>query len=233
MRIRLLTALLALCLLPAAAALAQDETATILTPAEGQTVAGPVTIAGTANSTGFERYEVDFGYEPNVTNTWFPIGGPVSTPQFGGTLVQWDTVAMGIADGVYVLRLRVYRQDGSFLEAFVHNISLQNGFASGPEQPGEPALPTFTPSPTGVLVQLPPTSTPRPTAPAQATAGPPPGAAQGPTDPLLNVPAFGRALLRGAIWAVAIFIVLGLYTALRPRLRPHLWRIIRRLVKPR
>jgi hypothetical protein len=227
-----MTALLALSLLPAAA-LAQEETATILNPAESQVVAGTVTISGTANSIGFQRYEVDFGYEPNVTDTWFPIQEPVPTPQFGGTLVQWDTVALGIADGVYVLRLRVYRQDGSFLEAFAHNIILQNGFAAGPEQPGEPALPTATASPTGVFVQLPPTSTPRATSAPQPTATRAPGAAQAADDPLLNLPAFGRALTRGALWAVAAFIVLGIYTALRPRVRPHLWRWMHRLVKLR
>jgi hypothetical protein len=228
----LLITLLAACFAPPAA-LAQDESAAIVTPAEGQAVAGLVTIAGTAASPAFQRYEVDFGYEPNVTDTWFPIQDPVLTPQFGGILAQWDTVAQGVADGVYVLRLRVYRQDGSFLEALVHNVTLQNGIPLGPAPTGEGGLPTETPTATGVYVQLPPTSTPRPTATPQPTAPPQPGAAQGPTDPLFDLPAFGRAFARGIVWTVGIFVVLGLYTTLRPRVRPYLWRLIRRLVKPR
>jgi hypothetical protein len=228
MRPLLLCALLILTLLPAAPARAQAEAATILAPVEGQTVAGTVTIAGQAAGPQFQRYELDFGYEPNPTDTWFPIQDPVVTPQFGGPLAQWDTVAQGIADGVYVLRLRVYRADGTFAESFVHNVILQNGFAAGPADPGLP-----TPTATGVFVQLPPTSTPRPVVTPRPTETPLPGRAEGSFGPSLNLATFGRAFARGIGWTAFLFVLLGLYAALRPRLRPRLWRLIRRLVKSR
>jgi hypothetical protein len=241
MRWTLVSALLAACWLMVEAptgacgtarAAAQEESAAILTPAEGQSVAGLVAIAGTAASPGFQRYEVDFGYEPNVTDTWFPIQEPVSSQQFGGTLAQWDTVGQGIADGVYVLRLRVFRQDGTFLEAFAHNILLQNGSPLGP--PGQGAEPAAaTPTATSVFVQLPPTSTPRPTLTPQPTDAPAAGQGEDPAQPLLDLPAFGSAFARGIGWTIGLFVLLGLYAALRPRLRPHLWRLIRRLVKAR
>ena len=238
MRLFLLIPFLLALAWPPAPARAQGETLTILGPAEGQVVAGVVTITGVAASPAFQRYEIEFGYEPNPTDTWFPIQDPALTPQPGGTLAVWDTAAQGVADGVYVLRLRLYRVDGSFIEAFAHNIILRNGNAAGPEaaQPGgtgePPALPD-TPTATGVFVDLPPTSTPRPTVTPQPTDAPRPGPPGDNAGPSLSLQLFERAFVRGIGWTVAAFIVLGIYLLLRPRVRPAVWRLMRRLVRQR
>ena len=237
MRLPLPPLLLALLLLPTVAAQVQGETVVLVAPAEGQTVAGLVNITGSAASPAFQRYELDFGYEPNPTDTWFPIQDPVLTPQSGGTLAGWDTAAQGIADGTYVIRLRLYRSDGSFAETFIHNLVLQNGSAAGPSaapgETGQPLPPSETPTATGVFVDLPPTSTPRPTLTPQPSQAPRSGPTSNRLGPSLDLASFARAFTRGIGWTVAIFFVLGLYAALRPRVRPSLWRIIRRWIKQR
>jgi hypothetical protein len=237
MRLPLPPLLLALLLLPTVAAQVQGETVTLLAPAEGQTVAGLVTIAGTAASPAFQRYEMDFGYDPNPTDTWFPMQDPVLTPQLGGPLAQWDTLGLGIADGTYVIRLRMYRTDGSFAEAFLHNLVLQNGSPAGPAaapgETGQPAPPSETPTATGVFVDLPPTSTPRPTVTPQPSLAPRPGPTPIDLGPSFSLQSFEQALVRGVGWTVAAFVALGLYALLRSRLRPGLRRLMRRLIKQR
>jgi hypothetical protein len=229
--------LLCLTLGPASIAQAQSEIVAIAAPVEGQAVAGRVGIAGAAASPLFERYEIDFGYEPNPTDTWFPIGEPVRAQQTGGLLAEWDTLGLGVADGVYTLRLRVYRVDGTFVEAFARSIELRNGSAAAitPLPAGSAALP-LTEAPTGtataVVVQLPPTSTPRPSATVTQPGPPPPGPA-GLAGPTFDLPNFGRAFVWGIGWTAGIFALIGLYAALRPRVRPHLWRLMRRLARPR
>jgi hypothetical protein len=148
-------------------------------------------------------------------------------------------VGLGIADGVYAIRLRLYRTDGTFAEALAHNVVLHNGTSPiavtgvpGGES-AEPPTAAPTATPTGVLVDLPPTSTPRPSAtpfPAGAPAQPAAPQVSGPT---FDLPSFGRAFRSGIGWAAAAFMLIGLYAALRPRLRPYLWRLMRRLVKSR
>jgi hypothetical protein len=227
---------------PGRAAQAQTDIVAILAPGEGQVAAGLVTISGVASSAQFERYEVEFGYEPNPTDTWFPLQDPVLTQQPGGTLAQWDTLGLGIADGTYVLRLRLYHTDGTFAEAFAHNIQLRNGtspvLATG--APGSETQAAATPAPTAtatsVQVQLPPTSTPRP---AQPTSTPlPAGGPIGPpndgvTGPTFDLPSFARAFVSGIGWTAGAFALVGLYAAVRPRLRPYVWRMLRRLAKSR
>jgi hypothetical protein len=227
--------LLCLALGPRGGVHAQVETVSIAAPVEGQTIAGRVSIAGAATSPLFQRYEVEFGYEPNPTGTWFPIGEPVQAQQAGGILAEWDTLGLGIADGVYTLRLRVYRVDGTFAEALARNLQLRNGASAIAG-----TLPAFTEGPTAtatsILIELPPTSTPRPTGrptvpgPAAPPGGGPAVAVTGPTFDLLN---FGRAFLSGIGWTAGAFALIGLYAALRPRVRPHLWRLMRRLAKSR
>lgn len=213
------------------APLLQDESVTLTAPAEGQTVSGVVVISGAAASPQFQRYELEFAYEPNPTDAWFPIQDPTLTPQPGGALGQWNTA--GISDGVYLIRLRLYRLDGSFAEAFIHNVLLSNGMPTppGPATPVGATAPAEATSPaptaTGAIVELPPTSTPRPTATAGAPSGPD---TLGPT---LSLSTFARSFVAGIGWAVVAFLVMGAYGYLRPMIRPRLRRLIRDLLRPR
>lgn len=218
--------------------LTQGESVAIIAPAGGQTVSGLVLVSGSAESPQFQRYELDFGYEPNPTDTWFPIQDPVLTPQPGGLLGQWDTVGQGIADGVYTLRVRLYRADGSVVEAFVHAIAVQNGSpsAAAPSADTTPATTpaTETPTATGVFVELPPSSTPRPTTTPRGVPAAAPSrldsAVRGPT---FSRTTFARAFVTGIGWAFGAFALMGLYAFVRPLVRPRLRQWIRRLLKPR
>jgi hypothetical protein len=96
--------------------------AEISRPTAGDSVSGVVTILGSASSTSFDHYELSFGYDPNPTDTWFPIGEPVSTQVSFGRLGLWDTTS--ITDGTYALRLSVTLDDGSVLEDVVEGIQV-------------------------------------------------------------------------------------------------------------
>lgn len=98
--------------------------AEISRPADGDSVADVVTILGSASSSTFDHYQLSFGYDPDPTDTWFPIGEPVSTQVSFGRLGLWDTSR--ITDGSYALRLTVTLKDGSVIEDIVRGIQVGN-----------------------------------------------------------------------------------------------------------
>jgi hypothetical protein len=125
----LFAALLAGCVLlstapPAAAALQVPGFAELTAPQPGEVVTGLVTLSGTADHPAFSRFEIQFAYAADTTDTWFSIGEPVDTPVIDGRLAVWDTA--GITDGDYSLRLLVWLQDGRSLEAVVPDIHVRN-----------------------------------------------------------------------------------------------------------
>lgn len=101
--------------------------AEISRPATGDTVSGVVTILGSASSPRFDHFELSFGYDPNPTDTWFPIGDAISTQVSFGRLGLWDTTR--ITDGAYSLRLIVTLDDGSLLEDVVEGIEVRSSGA--------------------------------------------------------------------------------------------------------
>lgn len=115
-----------------------DGHADISRPGVGDTVSGVVTILGSASSSTFDRYELSFAYDPNPTDTWFPIGEPISTQVSFGRLGLWDT--SGITDGIYALRLTVILEDGGVLPDVVGGIIVRNQASEeGPTGAGAPA----------------------------------------------------------------------------------------------
>ena len=222
--------LLALCAAPSARVWAQDQGVAVITsPLEGAIVSGLVPITGTATHAQFQRYELAFGYSPNPADTWFTIQEASTTALVNEVIGRWDTTQ--IADGEYALRLRVYWSEQAFLEAFVQNVRVQNGFptatletlptgtAAGqtpePLPPGSATGVTATPA-TQAVIALPPAATPRPTAAALATPGgrPPAG-----SPPLLNVALIRGAFLDGVRLTLIGFALLGAYVSLRAALR--------------
>ncbi len=212
-------------LLPSARASAQDQGVAVITaPLEGAVVSGLVPILGTATDPRFQRYELVFGYDPNPTNTWFSIGEPSNSQIVNDVLGRWDTT--GLADGVYVLRLRVYWSDRDFFETFARRVRVQNATPTATRAPAVTDTPM--PSPTVVaatptraagtqpVIALPPISTPRPT--------PGPGGIVGssgsPTlSTRLNARMIAAAFLDGVRLTVIIFAFLGAYAGLRALLR--------------
>jgi PKD repeat protein len=110
----------------------------ILSPTNGNIVAGNIQILGSASHSQFLQYRLEYGPDPNPSNLWFPITGVVQTPVLSGTLGIWNTSTASTPDGLYQLRLRVFLRDGRQETTTVGNIRVQN---SAPTP-----VPTSTPS---------------------------------------------------------------------------------------
>ncbi len=190
--------------------------AEISSPNADQAVSGVVTIAGTADHPAFQRFEVAFGYDPDDTETWFPIGEPISTPVIDGRLALWDTVS--ISDGNYRLRLQVWLEDGQVLEAVISGVRVRNySPTETPEGSAASQAISIPPTPTATLVAA-PTPLPDPT----AVSGNP----------------FSLSFALGAVGAMAAFGVLALYRHIGASICAHIAylrirQVHRRLDRPR
>ncbi|MBI5830322.1 MAG: hypothetical protein HZB20_12480, partial [Chloroflexi bacterium] len=189
------------------------------------TLSGIVSITGSAAHPQFARYEIAFAYDPNPTDTWFEIQPPATTQASEGLLATWDT--RHIADGTYMLRLRVYPSDASApLETIVHGIIVAN-------TPKPTATPTATSSPLGTAApatptaELPATLSSGVPAPAATQLSP---AATPPTAPLFDLAPYTSAFFNGALYTFGFFLLLGLYALLRDRIRRPIRRWLRRIV---
>jgi hypothetical protein len=134
--------------------------ADITHPQDGEVLHGVVTIEGSAAHPAFVAYELSFAYDPNPTDTWFPIVDDVQTPVTDGRLGLWDTTS--ITDGDYQLRLYVVLENDSRLEAYARNLQVRNTTPAEAQPAREepipstatPAAATETPAPTVVPVIL-------------------------------------------------------------------------------
>jgi len=163
--------------------------AEVTSPTNGQTLDGLVAIEGSADHPSFLRYDLAFAYDSNPTDTWFPIGEPVSTRARQATLALWDTSDM--APGMYQLRLRVFLDGGTVLEDSARGLRVGLP-ASSPLSTGVAQAATATVVPV-------PTSTPLPLPAESPRAG----------DPVL------LALGIGGFMAAALLVILAAYLPLR------------------
>jgi len=211
-----LTALLVAvtCVLPAAGApQAQGDQAVILSPADGQQVSGLVPVFGTATATDFARYELAYGPDPNPSDTWTTFATPdmlLVNAQIG----LWDA---NLPPGLYQLRLRVFRSDGSIAAE-----DFANGLIVGtpptetpvPTPTNVPPAPTFEAETLGTLqptivIEQPPTPTPAPTLPGSSSAGGESPSSRRGGGAGLDLSRFGSAFVDGATCAVGAFLLLG------------------------
>jgi len=187
----------------------------ITTPSGGEAVQGQVAISGASGIPGFFYYELSFAYTGVTTGTWFLIEESFNPVQ-NGPLATWDTFA--ITDGTYDLRLLVTLVDASQMETIVRGVRVRNYTLVETSTPApsltptnapttdqtqaftSPDAPTITPSPTGTPHT--PTVTPLPRNPAE-----------------ISPQQINDSLLRGAAGALAVFLLLGMYTSLRRRRR--------------
>lgn len=210
----LLVLLLMLGALPVLAArpLQQGVEGQISSPQQNATVRGLVAVSGSATGPEFEFYKVEWSRDAG-SDDWHLIGTAYPVPVLNGVLAQWDTTA--VPDGVYVIRLRVVRRDGNYLEHFVRQVVVAN---KRPTETPTPATtetptkgPTATAGPTVTLAFLQPTAalaqpspTPTPVRPMSRA-----GLPKLPTDSLRE------AMCMGAGTMVAIFAVVGVVFVLR------------------
>jgi hypothetical protein len=184
----------------------------ITQPSEGQALGGVVTIQGTASHPSFQSYGVSFAYDPNPTDTWFPIGERITTPVNESRLAVWDT--SGLSPGTYQLRLTVYLKDGRSLQATIHGLTV--GKTATLAAPAVIATSTAVP----LAAQAQPGI---PAEDGKAVAATPPS----PAATLLQV------LRIGAFSAIAALILLAIYAFLRPRMRVYLGSMQNRRLDPR
>ena len=117
----------------------------ISNPVEGSLVQGTVNIVGKTDVNGFSGYELEFTYDPNTIETWFLIAR--STERVNdGQLATWDT--SNLTDGDYLLRLRVFFQDGSWRDYTTPSIKVRNYTATQTTIPtkAQSILPTSLPT---------------------------------------------------------------------------------------
>ncbi len=136
-------------------------------PAEGETVAGLVTLVGKTALPDFDRYDVEYG-EGHDPLGWGHVEGPFFTPVDGGPLATWNTATL--APGPFTLRIRVWDHSGREFEArvrlFVGAAPLTPTSALT-STPTPEILSTATPTP-----EILPTATPTPELLATATPTP-------------------------------------------------------------
>lgn len=190
----------------------QETPIAITSPKSGEILRGQVNITGNMNVTNFASAELSFAYASDPTSTWFTIQTfSTALPSGEGQEVRdviavWDTTTL--TDDDYRLRLRVNLQDGSFQEFLVTDLKVRNDVPVATDTPtptptSEPEFVLETPLPTSTLVPVPtrpvfPTPTSLPVNPASLTTR------------AINL-TFGR----GALLALAVFFVFGLFLRLR------------------
>ncbi len=193
----------------------QQGAPAISVPLAGDTLSGQVVITGTVDAPNFASAELAFAFASDPTGTWFRLEA-FTQPVQESALAAWDTTQ--ISDGEYSLRLRVYSQDGSFQDFTVTGLMVRNAAAT--------VTPTLTPvlEPTPALqaVTEPPIVVVTVGDEPLSMATPVPVSLSGPTpEPLPANPAAIRVdeinyyLMRGALLALALFVVIGIFLRLR------------------
>jgi len=175
----------------------------ITSPKPEDVLRGQVNITGTTSIQGFLSAQLDFSYASAADETWFPIQ-TLSQPILDSTLYTWDTTT--ITDGSYILRLRVFLDDGSVNEMTVPVI-LQNEV-----QPTSTPAPTATPEEVTVLVPTPflLAASPTPTEMPRSTPTPLP------VNPVsLDQKAVFSSFGRGALVILGVFALAGIIVRIR------------------
>jgi hypothetical protein len=197
----------AVALAAARAAAAQAPIPPVITsPADGQVVQGLVEVDGVTDIPNFASAQLDFGYDPDPTGTWFTIQSGLQ-PVAGGLLATWDTTAL--SDGDYVLRLRVLLLDGSAQDALV-KVRVRNYTAVPTPSP------VVTPSATAAL-QIP---TAMVVVPSETATAQPTSAVATPTALPPNPAGVSTAQIYARFWRGALVVgllVLGFGVLLRLR----------------
>ncbi len=204
-------------------------------PPETEVLRGVTEIRGTTTHPDFWKYEL--AAAPTGTQNWFNIAVS-ETPVNNGVLGLWDT--RSVSDGTYSIRLRIVKRDGNYDEYFVVRTQVANTGPVATPTPQETPTPTITPTPKPatatpvVLTPVIPTPTPAPEATATpagaavANAGETDGGGTGSTGESLTSVAsrLGQAFLRGARIVLGVFVVIGVFFAVKSLLTWLYYRLV-------
>jgi hypothetical protein len=182
----------------------QSATVTLTSPQAGDTLRGQTEINGTMDVPGFASAELAFAYSgaSDSAGSWFTIQ-TFPQPKTDSPLTVWDTTS--VTDGDYVLRLRVFLQDGTTQDATIADLKIRNDvpvptqtpeevfeFPTPASQMTESALPQVTPT-QGI-----PQPTPLPPNPAS-----------------VNKDSIYSTFARGALLALVLFALFSFFIRLR------------------
>jgi hypothetical protein len=194
----------------------------IIAPQPGsEALRGSVELVGIANHPNFWKYDV-YALTGRAEDDWIPvITGVEQRVESPSRLAVWDTTQ--VRDGEYILLLRVWDRDQGLQDfQFFPYVILNSRPADTPtpEATVTPIelLPTVPPQTPTVLIEQPPTSTPRPSATpgGPATATPTPSSSALAT---LNLDAWQSAFCSGAWLAAALFALWGVVWIVRQGVR--------------
>ena len=130
----------------------QEQRPLIAQPEQDAAVRGIVQLVGTAVHAQFQRFELYYAPFPVPSDqSWIFIGDAHYNQQPLGLLGTWDS--RSVPDGTYVLRVRVVRQDGNYLDSDPRRVLVAN--TRLPDTP----TPAVTDSPAAPPTPLPPTPT--------------------------------------------------------------------------
>lgn len=178
--------------------MAQADQPEIISPAPGAALQGNVSIIGTTDISNFSFYEVSFAYDEGEEPGWFELNSAKKMIR-DGELAAWDTTT--IADGAYMLRLRVHLENGDTKDVVVRGLRVRNYSAIETNAPQPAAVLESTIAPDETLSVV-PQKTPAPMAvssnPAQITPG-----------------QVTRFLVGGALFTAVGFACMGLFFAMR------------------
>jgi hypothetical protein len=217
-----------------AAPLIQDAVWMITYPQEGSTISGMVNIQGTVTHPAFVSYAVLYAPGDHVTGStaWDqqnPIAWGVTSMVVNGTLGTWDTTLL--PNGKYVLALAVWNSGSDTPDVyFINNLTIQNEAATPTPEPTLEATPTeigVAPTAEGAApiaptIEQPPTATPRPTPTLSPGATPGPGNDGGAEDTpktIISIDAVKEAFKTGAQLAIMLYVIGGLYVAVKAAIR--------------
>jgi len=181
-------------------ALIQSPPVSITSPQSGTAVRGQVEIQGSMQAPNFASAELAFGFASNSADAWFIIQ-TFPQPKTDSMLAIWDTTS--VTDGDYVLRLRVYLQDGSFQDAPQVSVRVVNDIPPPTVTPQEVSQPTFAPAASSTApAALPTFAFFQPTLPPSNPAS-------------LTVPLVYSTFGRGALIALGVFLLFSIFIRLR------------------
>ncbi len=180
---------------------------------------GSVEIVGIASHPNFWKYDI-YALTGRAQDEWIPIvTGVEQRVDSPSRLAVWDTTQ--VPDGEYILLLRVWDRDQGLQDFQFARYAVLN--ARPPDTPTPEAtptqpLPTVPPQTPTVLIEQPPTSTPRPSptpgGPPTATPTSRPSALAG-----LNLGGWQDAFCNGALLVAALFALWGIVWILRQGVR--------------
>lgn len=175
----------------------------ILSPADNQVLTGVVEIRGSVPGDDFRYAEVSYAFDDGNAPNWFSLNR-LDQPVYDDVLALWDTTT--ITDGVYRLRVAVYRSSGSSDEIILQGLRVGN--YTHYEDPAAPTLSAEVSEPEATTMVLTPTITPLPS----------------PTDLPTNPAAMDDADIRlsvisGLLFTAVALAFLGIYAFIRKAAR--------------